>query len=192
MSSDPGRFEALLSHQGPLVHVDHFNRAPVRTANDCAWWDSACKERQEKAKQEEERVAQGLQLLEKTGTIDMEKEILANGKKVMGSGGIGVGQWFIQVTVESIGAFMIMQKHVITFLYDKPPDARPTSLRIYDGNQVWLDVDASRNVTLIYGVELPRGKSLKRWEKLVLAKAMHAFNEVVNGRKPNTLTALGR
>ena len=29
--SGPGRFEALLSHRGPLVHVDHSHRAPAPT-----------------------------------------------------------------------------------------------------------------------------------------------------------------
>ena len=33
--SGPGRFEALLAHQGPLVHVDHSHRAPAPTGY---WW----------------------------------------------------------------------------------------------------------------------------------------------------------
>ena len=45
----PGRFEALLSHQGPLVHVDHSHRAPAPTGEDCEWYDLLCKERQRKA-----------------------------------------------------------------------------------------------------------------------------------------------
>ena len=32
--SGPGRFEALLSYQGPLVHVDHSHRAPAPTAGE--------------------------------------------------------------------------------------------------------------------------------------------------------------
>ena len=66
MSSDPGRFEALLSHQGPLVHVDHFNRAPAPTANDCAWWDSACRERE--AEKQRRVVKRGWQEQGKRGT----------------------------------------------------------------------------------------------------------------------------
>ena len=46
MSSGSGRFEALLSHQGPLVHVDHSHRAPAPTAEDCAWWNLSCWERE--------------------------------------------------------------------------------------------------------------------------------------------------
>ncbi len=33
--SDSGRFEALLSHQGPLVHVDHSHRAPAPRTGKC-------------------------------------------------------------------------------------------------------------------------------------------------------------
>ena len=33
--SDSGRFEALLSHQGPLVHVDHSFRAPAPRTGEC-------------------------------------------------------------------------------------------------------------------------------------------------------------
>lgn len=33
--ADPGRFEALLSHQGPLVHVDHSYRAPAVHTGKC-------------------------------------------------------------------------------------------------------------------------------------------------------------
>ena len=187
----PGRFEALLSHQGPLVHADHSHRAPAPTGDDCRWWDSACKEHQAEEKrkaQERAELEQGLELMEKTYTIDMETDIMANGEKVMNSGDIGVGQWFIQVTVESIGTFLTMQRHVITFLYDKPPGARQTSLRIYDGNQVWLDVDVSKKVTLEFAVR----RQLKRWETQVLAKAMYAYNQVVKDRGPNTLTSIGR
>ena len=180
------RFEALLAHQGPLVHVDHSHRAPAPTGEDCEWWDLACKERQKNKEEEERRVAQGLELMEKTGTINMQNDIKLNGEKVWQSGGIGEGQWFIQVTVESIGAFLITQKHVITFLYDKPPGNNSDSLKIYDGNQVWLNVDTSR-LSLKSGV-----RELKRWETRVLAKAMYAFNQVVNGPRPNTLTTIGR
>jgi len=35
--SDSGRFESLLSHQGPLVHVDHSHRAPAPTGAGCRW-----------------------------------------------------------------------------------------------------------------------------------------------------------
>ena len=35
--SDSGRFEALLSHQGPLLHVDHSHRAPAPTGAGCRW-----------------------------------------------------------------------------------------------------------------------------------------------------------
>ena len=40
------RFEALLAHQGPLVHVDHSHRAPAPTGEDCGFWDFACWKRQ--------------------------------------------------------------------------------------------------------------------------------------------------
>jgi len=33
--SDSGRFEALLSHQGPLLHVDHSHRAPAPRTGEC-------------------------------------------------------------------------------------------------------------------------------------------------------------
>ena len=33
--ADPGRFETLLSHQGPLVHVDHSHRAPAVRTGKC-------------------------------------------------------------------------------------------------------------------------------------------------------------
>ena len=39
---DSERFRALLSHQGPLVHVDHSHRAPAPTGDDCMWWDVPC------------------------------------------------------------------------------------------------------------------------------------------------------
>ena len=42
MSSGPGRFEALLSHQGTLVHVDHSHRAPAPTG----YWPMGWREEQ--------------------------------------------------------------------------------------------------------------------------------------------------
>ena len=41
--SGPGRFEALLSHQGTLVHVDHSHRAPAPTGY---WWPMGWREEQ--------------------------------------------------------------------------------------------------------------------------------------------------
>jgi len=55
MSSGPGRFEALLSHQGPLVHVDHSHRAPAPTAEDCGWLDFPCWEREAEKQRELQR-----------------------------------------------------------------------------------------------------------------------------------------
>ena len=100
--------------------------------------------------------------------------------------GLARGSGSFKSPSESIGAFLITQKHVITFLYDKPPGNNSDSLKIYDGNQVWLNVDTSR-LSLKSGV-----RELKRWETRVLAKAMYAFNQVVNGPRPNTLTTIGR
>ena len=56
--SGPGRFEALLSHQGPLVHVDHSHRAPAPTGEWCFPWDAACQERERLRREKEEREAQ--------------------------------------------------------------------------------------------------------------------------------------
>ena len=54
----PGRFEALLSHQGPLVHVDHSHRAPAPTGEWCLPWDADCQERERLRREKEEREAQ--------------------------------------------------------------------------------------------------------------------------------------
>ena len=45
------RFEALLAHQGPLVHVDHSHRAPAPTGAGCRWYEDT--ESCEKRKAEE-------------------------------------------------------------------------------------------------------------------------------------------
>lgn len=55
----PGRFEALLSHQGPLVHVDHSHRAPAPTGEWCfPPWSADCQERERLRREKEEREAQ--------------------------------------------------------------------------------------------------------------------------------------
>ena len=55
MSFGPGRFEALLAHQGPLVHVDHSHRAPAPTGEDCHILDFLCQRRQALAEEKERR-----------------------------------------------------------------------------------------------------------------------------------------